>query len=500
MKIKNWLWVLALAMGSSGLFFSCSSSSDDHPVPVIYDINGGAAGSGTSSSLFIIDGLGFGTPTSGTTGYSVEFRDATTDAIVATAAVNLSVSGNWTDVFIKATVPTQLLPGTTYKVTVTTPGGTSNALNFLVLANVSFSPSTILWSPASSLPVAQQGFPAVAGSVGTSLCIYAIGGNTAVSGTVDAEKMNVDTVYLNHVNSTDGALVDANWASLAPLPGKRGFASAVFANSYNSLINGSAIYVLGGLDDTGAATSTVFQTLLNADGTIPAVGSAGSWSATTALPQALYAAGSAIFHGRIYVAGGTGSTGAPVTKVYSAKINANGTLGSWSEQAALPLALTFHQLVEVTGTLYVLGGNNAATDPLSAAQNASVQDSVLFNPIDLETGALEASWTTNANKLTKAREKFSAVGAGAYVLVSGGLYAGSPGSSEESYASVNIDGSLSSFNGATGVHTISNYGGYDFFNHSHCYVVDSTGHPHVIILGGADVGTGILHAEVWYQH
>jgi N-acetylneuraminic acid mutarotase len=80
-----------------------------------------------------------------------------------------------------------------------------------------------------------------------------------------------------------------------------------------------------------------------------------------------------------------------VTKVYSAKINANGALDSWSEQADLPLELTFHQLVEVTGTLYVLGGDSAATDPLTATQSASVQDSVFFNPIDLKTGARAAS-------------------------------------------------------------------------------------------------------------
>jgi hypothetical protein len=252
MKAKTLLFALALIAGSAGSFISCSSSSsDDHPIPVINDINGGAAGSGTISSLFIIDGLGFGTPSSGATGYSVEFRDATTNAVIATAAVDLSVPGNWADVFIKAAVPGQLLPGTTYKVTVTTPGGTSNALNFLVLASVSFSPSTILWSPASSLPVAQQGFPTIAGSVGTSVCLYALGGNTAVSGTVDGEKMNVDTVYLNHVNSADGTLVDATWASLTPLPGKRGFASAVFANSHNSLVNGSAIYLLGALTTRG---------------------------------------------------------------------------------------------------------------------------------------------------------------------------------------------------------------------------------------------------------
>ncbi len=468
--------------------------------PVINDINGGVAGSGTVGSIFVINGSGFGTPTSGTSGCSVNFRDATTNNVIANATVDLATAGNWTDVFIKAAVSNQLTAGTTYKVTVTTPGGTSNAADFLVVASVNFSPSTILWSQSSSLPVAQQGFPTVVGSMGADSFIYAIGGNTGTNGTVDGEKMNHETVYQNQINNTDGTLMNGNWTALTPLPGKRGFAAAVFANKYNSMRDGNTIYVLGGLDDTGAATSTVYYALLKSDGTIPAAGSAGTWSSTTALPQPLYAAGAAIFHGHIYVVGGNGSTGVPVMKVYSARINANGSLGSWSTLSDLPVPLAFHQLVMIAGNLYVLGGDNTVTDPISNSLSPSVQDAIYYNPIDIVTGLIGSSWTSNTSKLTKAREKFSAVGAGGYMLVSGGLYGGNPGSSEQSYSEVNSDGSLSSFNGATGSHTIANSSGYSFYNHSHSYVVDSAGNPHVLILGGADVNSGALHAEVWYQH
>ena len=40
----------------------------------------------------------------------------------------------------------------------------------------------------------------------------------------------------------------------------------------------------------------------------------------------MFAEGAVIFHGRIYVAGGNDATGAPIAKVYSARINADGTL------------------------------------------------------------------------------------------------------------------------------------------------------------------------------
>ena len=102
----------------------------------------------------------------------------------------------------------------------------------------------------------------------------------------------------------------------------------------------------------------------------------------------------------------------------------------------------------------------------------------------------------------KSREKLSAVVAGSYILVSGGLYNGaSTGSSEQSYASINADGSISSFNGATGSHTISgSAGGYDFFNQAAVLFVDTAGNPHVIVVGGEDTNAGTPVAGVWLQH
>lgn len=508
MKAKTLSGLFALLAIGSLVFHGCSagdggsSSPAPPPTPVINSVNGGVSGSGTIGSLFILEGTGFGTPSSTSTGYSVNFRDPATNAIVANAPVDLSTSGNWTNLYIKATVPTGLSAGTAYKVTVTTPGGTSNAVDFLVVESVSFNPSTILWSQMPSLPVAQQGFPTVVGTVGLDTFMYAIGGNTGTSGVVDREKMNHEQVFRNQIDSADGKLIDLTWTSLTPLPGKRGFAAAVLAHKYNSQFNGAAIYVIGGLDDTGTATSTVYYAVLNADGTIPAAGLTGSWTTATALPQPLFALQAVIFHGRIYVAGGSDATGAPVTKVYSARINSNGTLGSWTTLTDLPVARTLHQMVAVAGTLYVIGGSNAAIDPISNSLSGSAQETIYYNPINITNGSLSLSWTLNPNNLIKAVEKHSAVAAGGYVLVSGGLYAGvfPVGSTEQSYAQVNTDGSLGSFNGATGVHTIRNTSGYDFYNHSRTFVVDSSGLPHVYILGGNDVANGAPRAEVWYQY
>lgn len=244
-----------------------------------------------------------------------DFRDATSNAIVATANVNVG-SGGWTNILISGTVPATLTASTTYKVTVATPSGTSNAVSFLVLSSASFSPSTILWTATSSLPAPEQGFPVVVASIGTGATvasyIYAIGGNTAATSTANAKAVNSAAVYFNTLDGASanaGQLANASWTTATALPAPRGFAAAVVANSFNSRVGGNGtLYLLGGLDGTGAATSTVYEASLNADGSIPAAGTAGTWTATTVMPQAVFAHGAVIFHGRIYVAGGKPAT------------------------------------------------------------------------------------------------------------------------------------------------------------------------------------------------
>jgi len=490
----------------SALFLACGSNSPPPAMPAITDINGGLSASGTVGSLFVIDGTGFGDLAAATPGYSIDFRDATTSAVVASATVDYAV-GAWKNLFITATVPSTLVASTTYKVTVTTPNGTSNAVNFLILAAQPYVPNTV-WTKTSSLPAATQGFPTAVATIGAgstaTIYVYALGGNTASTSTASGKAANTAAVSFNQVDPATGALSLATWTQATALPAARGFSAAVVATSFNSRVGGNGtIYVLGGLDATGAATSTVYEASLNADGSIPAASAAGTWSTlVTPLPQALFAHGAVIFHGHIYVAGGNDTTGTPVAKVYSAPINADGTLGAWTTLADLPDKRAYHQFVTAAGNLYVLGGTNVAVDPISNVQSAGAQSTIFYEAINIQDGTLTgATWTTNATGLSKSREKLSAAVAGGGVLASGGLYNGaSSGATEQEFASINTDGSLSGFTTVTGAYTISKAtGGYNFYNQSSAYFADTAGKPHVLILGGADVNTGAPHAEVWYQ-
>jgi hypothetical protein len=488
------LFTLVLAGCGGG-----GGDSTPPPPPVVNDINGSASGSGATGSVFVIDGNNLSNPS------SVDFRDATTNAVVAHATIDFAAN-----IYIKATVPTSGLTTTTYKVTVTTPGGTSNAEDFLVLPSVSFSPSAINWAVTYSLPQAQTGFSTVISSITSSATIsssatttnyiYAIGGNLSSSST-DSKGSNTATVYSNVINDANGALLYSGWtSSVTLLPEARSFTASVSANKFNSQVSkNGTIYVIGGLDGSGNAADTVYYASLNGDGTIPDASSAGTWTATTRLPKALFAEGAAIYHGYIYIAGGNDSSGAPVADVYYAKINRDGTLGSWATLSSLPAARAYHQLLAVAGALYVIGGDSGSVDPLSnTASSSTGLSSVLYSQINIADGTLSA-WTSS-NGLGKYREKHTAVVAGGYIVVTGGLYNGSAGSSESEYASISADGSLTPFNGATGTNTISSLSSYNPFNQSSVFFADSSGNPHIYILGGQDVTSGNPSSGCWFQY
>lgn len=514
-KVVMYFRQLLAAVSLIGILSACGGGGGGGPpppMPAITDINGAAVASGPANSAFIVDGSGFGTLSgSGTTaGYTVDFRDAASNAVVATATYQGS---GWTSVYIKSIVPgSGLTAGTTYKVTVTTPGGTSNAVNFLVTASVALSPSTISWGSTSALPAAIQGFPTLiapisvtsGGVTTTTTYVYTLGGNTGASGTIGAKSANVATVYSNTIHdgtngTTAGTLAAASWTTEAnALPGARGFAAGALANGFNSKVSSSGVvYVLGGLDATGTATSTVYYASLSSTGAV------GTWGTTSALPQARYAFGAAVFRGRLYVAGGNDGADTPSATVYSAPINADGTLGAWSTSLpSLPAPVAYHQLVITGGTLYVLGGTSTVVDPTSASQSGGAVNAVYYNSINPDGTLAGASWTANPASMIKAVEKNTVVAIGSYVLASGGLYAGaSTGSTEESYSTQStIDASLGSFQGATGSQTINGTaGGYDFFDHSAALYVDPAGLPHVLILGGQSLGiVPVVQSGVWY--
>lgn len=158
------------------------------------------------------------------------------------------------------------------------------------------------------------------------------------------------TIALNNNNSGEIQPWQTNANSL---PAPRDAHATVTANGY--------VYVLGGDDSTSGSptngTTTVYYAKLNADGSL------GSFSTTTALPANRVDTMSVVANGYIYAIGGaTVNTGGnAVTTIYYAKLNADGTIGSWLTAAnSLPQARKNGGAVVVNNYLYILGGENTS--------------------------------------------------------------------------------------------------------------------------------------------
>jgi hypothetical protein len=70
--------------------------------------------------------------------------------------------------------------------------------------------------------------------------------------------------------------------------------------------------------------------------------------------------------------------------------------------------------------------------------------------------------------------------------VTSGVYSGQAGSSENAYAAINSDGTIGSWNGATGAETIMSEIGISLYNQAAVTFIDAAGAAHVLVLGGAN--------------
>lgn len=437
--------------------------------------------SGNTGSTVILEGAAFG-DVQGTS--QVLFSNGTGGTVAATIAS----AADWTDGFIITTVPSGAATGELKVVSAT---GSSNVLTFALTSNAAFSPSTISWSSTTALPVGLSGHDAAFAIVQGS----ATNNNIYVTGGADTTRHPRTSVYFSPIQS-NGQL--GAWTATAVLPAARAFHASVIATPANSRVKGTGyIYLLGGTSDSiGTVSSTIYRATLSADGSV------SSWAVAGQLPAPLHSMGAVIFRGDVYIAGGSSTGNVPVATVYRARLDSLGVLGSWQQQPALPSARSHHGFAQFGGHLYSFGGETGSAWPHDASTTDGTRlNEVVYAKIDLRTGNLAGtSWTVNPAALQKAVSKHTAVVAGGTVLVSAGLYNGaSTGASEQTYASFNSDGTVGSFQGATGARTIASAGGKNLFNHVGLSYVDGSGVAHVLIIGGDDVNApGKVRPEVWF--
>lgn len=438
--------------------------------PSISRVNGATRPTGLVGMTLILEGDAYGDAV----GASKVFFD-TSDGQRIEAAVADSTQ-DWTNRFIVTTVPQGVTDTST--IVVQTPTGESSGVEFRLITSGTFSPSTINWTQTTALPQALQGLGAVFVPVedGTQQAnyVFALGG-------ADTLNTAVPAVYRATVEQT-GAL--GAWTAMDSLPAGRAYHATAAATALTAALDTTTtaayLYVLGGKNPAGETVASVEFAHVDLSGTV------GSWQATTALPAPIHGASAAIFRGFLYLAGGADTANAASTKTYRAQINADGSLGAWEEMAALPNASSHSSLVNFGPYLYVIGGETGTVTPVSATLSGSETSAVHLARINLRTGALNTTGWSAVSTLSKARSKHSAVFAGGALFVSSGVYSGQPGSSENAYAVVNSDGTLGSWNGATGAETIAAETGYSLYNQAMVTFVDASGSGHVLVLGGAD--------------
>jgi hypothetical protein len=439
--------------------------------PVLTFINSATKPSGNVGSTIILEGRAFGD-------LQGEGEVLFSDGEGGTISATIASDDDWTNEFIVTTVPNGVQDGPVF---VRTEIGESNEIPFKVTAAATFSPSTINWTETTPLPLAVSGHKALSFPVENNDGIASQ--YVFVSGGRDSEGQASDGVISGIINA-DGTV--SSWTSATSMPGSRAFHSSVAATPFNSKVDGSGyIFVLGGLDADGDAVSGVYGAALNTDGTLQ------GWASARPLPEPLYSAGAVIFRSTIYVAGGASAENNPVSSVYKARINEDGELEEWESLPGLPSGIACHGFVSFGGYLYTVGGETGNVAPDAGSQSAGTKQ-IFYSRINLRTGEI-GDWTENPSSLGKERSKHSTLVLGGNIFISSGLYSGLGGnvggSSENAYASINSDGTIGTFNGATGSNTLFSTGGNNLFNQGGISYIDSEGVAHVMILGGARVGS-----------
>ena len=195
------------------------------------------------------------------------------------------------------------------------------------------------------------------------------------------------------------------------------------------------------------------------------------WTTTgSGFTTARYFHGQAVFNGYVYISGGLGASA--LSDIQYAKINSDGTLGTWTATASIPgaNAARYGQgMAAYNGYMYIMGGYTGST----------YLDDILYTKINSD-GTLSSNWQTSSVVLPSTRYTFGLVAYNNRFYISGG-YNGSL-KNDTYYATINGDGSLSSwtagasFTNARLKHSMVVYNGYLYiaggFNNGATYYND----------------------------
>jgi Kelch motif len=252
--------------------------------------------------------------------------------------------------------------------------------------------ATLPWHPSPAeiqLPAART--DGVVAALGTTY-LYA-GGSDGKTATAD--------VYVSHAVPTGNL---DKWSAGPPLPAPRSGATSV--------VLGSTLYVIGGLDASGAPTATVYSLTVANDGTL------GMWmpESKLTLPGPRAGASAVALSDGFVVMGGSDATG-PTKTVWRTQQAAT-AFGAWTVQAPLFEENVDGVAVNVGGVISVIGGRNASGKPVATVQQGLVGGG---GATAADPNLISAYWRSSAQtNLPSARTNAAAFTANGAIYVVGG--------------------------------------------------------------------------------
>ena len=273
----------------------------------------------------------------------------------------------------------------------------------------------LTWGTSSGTITARYG----AGSASWNGYIYTSGGYNASNGVQN----NIQYIKVNADGTTGNGSVSSNTFTTA-----RWATQSVAANGY--------LYVIGGYDNTNTALTNVSWAKIQPNGDV------GAWTAGTGgqLLPATRAEGRAVYlNGYIYYLGGMSNISTYVSTIYYAKVNADGSLGSWATASTtMPATMSRFGATVANGNILIFGGSNGSG--LTASYSVAPASS----------GNITAGWTAGGS-FAAGRYAMGAAVANGYVYSIGGFKQGDFAYNNIIfYAPISTTGTIGSWVQATG--------------------------------------------------
>ena len=206
-----------------------------------------------------------------------------------------------------------------------------------------------------------------------------------------------DTIYYAPINAT-GSL--GSWSQANDTAALTGGAGNYSCSFQNIIASNGYLYIIAPYL-TSAVTSTIFSAPINGDGSL------GTWSAATSSLN--YSSGSCstdvLLNGYDYYIPGSGV----YTTVKYAKDMGSGTFGSWSSTTDTPYHPYYHSAAAINGSVYLIGGDHP---------NGSSTKNVYYAVQNTSTDAL-GSWATTT-PMFESEDNFASVAYNGYIYALGG--------------------------------------------------------------------------------